>query len=52
METKLKPEKPNKTRQIVTIVVTLFILAALALAAQYLVSQVDIVELLKKLHGG
>jgi len=33
-------------------VFVLVVLAALFLAAHYLVSSVDIVELLKKLHGG
>lgn len=46
------PEKAGKTRKIVTALIVLVVLAALSLAARYLVSSVDIVELLKKMHGG
>ena len=46
------PEKAGKTRKIVTTLIVLVVLAALFLAAKYLVSSVDILELLKKLHGG
>ena len=49
METKQNLEKTSTTRKIVTIVIALVVLAALFLAAQYIVSSVDIVELLKKM---
>jgi hypothetical protein len=55
METKpnsVNQQKSGTTRKIVTALVVIVVLAALALAAQYLVSQVNIVELLKKMHGG
>jgi len=39
-------------RQVVTAVIVLIALAALVIAARALVSSVDIVELLKKIHGG
>ena len=39
-------------RQVVTTVLVLIVLAALLLAARALVGSVDIVELLKKIHGG
>jgi len=55
METKRNPEnqeKTGKTQKIVTALVAIVVLAALFLAARYLVNNVDIVELLKKLHGG
>ena len=46
------PETVGKTRKIVTALIVLVVFVALFLAAKYLVSSVDIVELLKKLHGG
>jgi flagellar basal body-associated protein FliL len=55
METKQNSEnqeKAGKTRKIVTALVVIVVLAALVLAAQYLVSNVDIVEMLRKMHGG
>ncbi len=52
MENKPNPENQSKTRKIITALVVIVVLTALALAAQYLVSSVDIVELLKKMHGG
>ena len=55
METKPNPENQEKTgkiRKIVTILIVLVFFAVLALGSQYLVNNVDIVELLKKLHGG
>lgn len=45
-------EKAGKIRKIVTIVIVIMVFVALFLAAQYLVNSVNIVELLKKLHGG
>jgi hypothetical protein len=47
-------EKANRgtARKIVTALIVLAVFVALVLAARYLVSSVDIMELLKKLHGG
>jgi hypothetical protein len=52
MESKRNPKKTGKTRKIVTILIALVVLAAMLLAAQYLVSSVNVLDLLKKLHGG
>lgn len=55
METKKNSEMKEKTantRKIITTIVVIIVFAALALSAQYLVNSIDIVELLKKLHGG
>ncbi|MEI7846262.1 MAG: hypothetical protein WCK35_10705 [Chloroflexota bacterium] len=39
-------------RKIVTVVIVLIVFIALVFAARFLVGSLDIVELLKKLHGG
>ena len=55
MENKKNGETQGNTttsRKIITGVLVLIVFLALALAARYLVGSVDIVELLKKLHGG
>ena len=55
MDHKSEPEgkgKKSVVRQIVTAVLVLAVLAALLVAARALVGSVDIVELLKKIHGG
>jgi len=55
----MQPEKNSEgsgkkalVRQIVTAVIVLAVVAILFLAARALVGSVDIVELLKKIHGG
>lgn len=55
METKPDPEGKGKGgagRRLVTSLVVLLVFAALALAAQWLVNSVNLVELLKRIHGG
>jgi len=55
MENKKNVETKGNTtrsRKIITGMLLLIVFLALALAARYLVSSVDIIELLKKLHGG
>ena len=53
MENKKQTEgKAGTGRKIVTALIVVALLIVLILAAQYLVGSVDIVELLKKLHGG
>ena len=44
--------KKSVVRQVVIAVIVLIVIAALVIAARALVSSVDIVELLKKIHGG
>ena len=55
METKKDVEEKGKkqgVRKIVTSLIVFAIFIGLVLAARFLVGSVDIVELLKKLHGG
>ena len=55
METKKNSEseaKAGSVRKIVTTLVVLIVLVVLALAARYVVGSIDIVQLLKSLHGG
>ena len=55
MDNKQNSEGQGKSeagRKIVTTLLVLLLLVGLALAARYLVGSLDIVEMLKKLHGG
>jgi hypothetical protein len=55
MGTKTSTEEKGKSqtvRKILIALTVLIVLVALVLAARFLVSSVDILELLKKLHGG
>jgi hypothetical protein len=45
-------EKSQTGRKIVAALVVLIIFVVLFLAARFLVGSVDIVELIKKMHGG
>jgi hypothetical protein len=44
--------KNSAGRRLVAGLAVLLVFAALALAAQWLVSSIDLVELLKRIHGG
>jgi hypothetical protein len=54
METKQNSDDKGKAtgRKIVTVVIVPIVFIALVFAARFLVGSLDIVELLKKLHGG
>jgi hypothetical protein len=45
-------EKNGTSRKVMTALIVLVVFAALALAARYLVSNIDFVELIKRIHGG
>jgi hypothetical protein len=55
METKINSEGKGKTgmfRKVLIPLVVIVLIIMLALAARFLVSSVDIVGLLKQIHGG